>query len=141
MIAYIFTGEELRFLCGVLGVRGLPSGEFSGGEISDTQCSRIAEGLSVKGFVSMNGKKAVINSGIAFLVQCLGRAEKLYQSVSGDFFAGYVCNGISLLLTRDRGSGNYFLYPFEGEEGLIARLREENISKWSEICGRENIYG
>lgn len=141
MIAYIFTGEELRFLCGVLGVRGLPSGEFSGGEISDTQYSMIAERLSVKGFVSVNGKKAVINSGIAFMVQCLGRAEKLYQSVSRDFFAGYVCNGISLLLTRDRGSGNYFLYPFEGEEGLVARLREENISKWSEICGRENIYG
>ncbi len=141
MISYIFTETELRLLCGMLEVRGLPAWEFSVDRLSDEECERALASLSDKGFISISGNGTVINSGIAFLIKKLGMAKKLFLNISEKFFAGYICEEISLLMTADKGSGNYFLYPFEKENELISRLHESNIYEWKEIRGKEEIYG
>lgn len=141
MIAYIFTAAELRFLCGALEVKGLPAEEFSGEGLSEDEREEVLKSLSRKGFFKLGGEGAVINSGIAFLIKMLGSAEKLYLNVSGEFFAGYICGEVSLLLRADEGSGKYFLYPFEKENELISRLHDNNIFEWKEIRGKDEIYG
>lgn len=130
MIAYIFTEQELKFLCGALGVRGLEKRRFSDKPLTEEECTQALQSLSEKSFIDFRGKNFVIDSGIAFLIVSVGKAERL---LAGDGFTGYIAAEISLLLRDDPNSGSFMLYPFENEDNLIKWLYENEIYIWKDI--------
>lgn len=141
MIAYIFTETELKFLCGLLGVRGLAKHQFSDSSVSGAECEQAVRSLSEKDFVTVREDGITVNSGIALLIDSLGKAERLLIGEGEKIFTAYISAEISLLLINDANSGNYMLYPFENEEKLVERLHENSIFTWKDIRLEENLYG
>lgn len=141
IIAYIFTKSELKFLCGALNVRGLAKHQFSDEPLTDKLCAEAVQALSGKAFITVSNDKITVNSGIAFLIDALGKAYRLFIGEDEKIFTAYIADEISLLLINDKNSGKYMLYPFENEEKLVEWLNDNNIFTWKDIRLEEKING
>lgn len=133
MIAYIFTEQELKFLCEALGVRGLAKHQFSDSPVTDVEREQAVRTLSEKDFIQKRGGRIIVNSGIALLMGEFKKARRLLIGDNGRHFTAYITAGISVLLINDKNSGKYMLYPFENEDDLIKWLHENNIFMWRDI--------
>ncbi len=133
MIAYIFTEQELKFLCGALDVRGLAKHQISDSPVTDAEREQALRTLLEKDFVRTSGDKIIVNSGIALLIGEFEKAKRLLIGYNGRLFTAYIAAEISVLLINDNNSGKYMLYPFENEDNLIKWLHENNIFIWRDI--------
>lgn len=133
MIAYIFTEQELKFLCRALNVRGLAKHQFPDSALTDIEYGQAVQSLSEKKFITVQNSNIIVNSGIAVLIKTFGTAKHLLVGDNDRIFTAYINDGISVLLINDMNSSNYMLYPFEDENNLVERLHENNIYTWKDI--------
>ena len=61
MISYIFTEQELKYLCGIMKTDVLPLHMINGSEISASECLNAKRSLEEKGFIEIKNQLSVIN--------------------------------------------------------------------------------
>lgn len=130
MISYIFTEQELKYLCGIMKTDVLPLHMINGSEISDSECRNAKRSLEEKGFIEIKNELCVINSVIAFLFRVMASAERIFVGNGNTKFTAFI-GKCSVLLSES--FGQFVLSPFENEAFLVAYLRENGLTEWSDI--------
>ena len=138
MIAYIFSENELKFLCGKLGVHRLAKHQFKNNIIDESGCEQALCSLSDKGFASVQCSNVFLNSAIAMFINAFNKAERLLIGNGERKFTAYLTADITFLLINDENSENFLLYPYENEDALVKWLNENGIYEWIDIRLEEN---
>lgn len=130
MISYIFTEQELKYLCGIMKTDVLPLHMINDSEISASECLNAKRSLEEKGFIEIKNELCVINSVIAFLFRVMASAERIFVGNGNTKFTAFI-GKCSVLLSES--FGQFVLSPFENEAFLVAYLRENGLTEWSDI--------
>ena len=130
MISYIFTEPELKYLCGIMKTDVLTLHMINGSEISASECLNAKRSLEEKGFIEIKNELCVINSVIAFLFRVMASAERIFVGNGNTKFTAFI-GKCSVLLSES--FGQFVLSPFENEAFLVAYLRENGLTEWSDI--------
>lgn len=122
----------MKLLCGALNIGALAKHQFANMNITAKEWAQTEDTLAEKGF-AVKDVGITIDSGIAFMIRSMGKAERLFIGDGERKFTAYICPKISLLLINDANSRNYMLCPFENEDILAEYLNENGLYEWNDI--------
>ncbi len=134
-ISYAYTDDEMRALCGVLGMSGLPGRPML---LADDIALRNAEGC---GLISKIGDRIAADRLAAFLAAVMGQAECRVCLIGGNKYLGLFQHYLACIVAQTDGE-RWILTP-NPEKGAaqITFLEKAAEAEWARtiVWGRDTL--
>lgn len=132
-ISYAYTEDEMRVLCSVLGMSGLPGRPMLP---PDGMALRAAED---SGLISRMGDRIAADRLAAFLAAVMGQAECFVCLTGGEKYLGLFRHSLACIVAQTNG-GRWVLAPSpEKKAAQIAFLENAAEAEWARtvVWGRD----